>query len=180
MDIQVELDGTICIVAALICLTLPMPWVISILAASAIHELSHILAVMLVGGKIYKLRIKGNGTIIDASSMSEFSQLFCILCGPASSMLLLLTANIYPKLAACGFVQGMFNLLPLYPLDGGRALRCISQKLFSQITADRIYSLTEKIIVLILITITTLSIACKKFGIAPAFVLLLLLYRIRS
>ena len=50
-------------------------------------------------------------------------ELLCALAGPAGSLLLAMLP--VPKLALCALIQGMFNLLPLEGLDGGRILGCI-------------------------------------------------------
>ena len=57
--------------------------------------------------------------------MSPGRELICILAGPAASLLLLCLARIFPRVAICGLIQGCYNLLPIAPLDGGRALHCL-------------------------------------------------------
>ena len=55
--------------------------------------------------------------------MPPGAELICALAGPGGSLLLGLAP--IPELAVCGLIQGLFNLIPLMPMDGGRALGCL-------------------------------------------------------
>lgn len=110
--------------AALLLLTLPLNWLMAAAVAAAGHELCHILAVRLSGSRVLRLRIGAGGAVIETEPMTRGRELACTLAGPAGSLLLVLLFRVFPRLAICALVQGVFNLLPLFPLDGGRALRC--------------------------------------------------------
>lgn len=106
-------------------LLLPLDWALSAFAAALIHELSHASAIILSGGEIDSLIIRPGGALMHVSAMGKGTEAFCAAAGPAGSFFLLAFSGILPKLAVCGLLQGLFNLLPFYPLDGGRLLACL-------------------------------------------------------
>ena len=93
--------------------------------ASAIHEVFHMLSIIIFKGRIYDVYIDATGLVIYAENIPFPKSIICTLAGPAGSLLLILLSEYIPILSVCGAIQGLFNLLPIYPLDGGRALYLI-------------------------------------------------------
>ena len=111
------------ILAALLLMILPLDWYMSVLIASLFHEMCHILSVYLLNGRLLTIKVRCMGCTIEAAGLGEWRQFLSILAGPLGSFSLLILYRIAPKLAICGFIQGIFNLLPFLHLDGGRLLR---------------------------------------------------------
>ena len=84
-----------------------------VLSAAALHELGHLAALRLLGGAVTALRISVFG-----------AELAAVLAGPLTNLLagLALARLGYPAAAGAHLVLCAFNLLPVRPLDGGRAL----------------------------------------------------------
>lgn len=135
---SVEVSAGACVWGALLLLTVPLNWVAAAVVAAVFHELCHCLAIWLMGGKIYQIRIGGGGTAIDMGALTTGNELLAALAGPFGSFLLLLFAHSFPRLALCGMVQGMFNLFPVYPMDGGRILSCGLDLVLPPGTADAV------------------------------------------
>lgn len=161
------MDGWTGIWLALLLLTLPLRWTGAFLLAVLLHELCHGLAVYLLGGKILELRATPTGMVMAVSELSPVREMLCAFAGPAGSFTLLLFLSVFPELALCGFVHGAYNLLPVYPLDGGRCLKCLIALLFSQQKSERVFRLLQIPLLIILSGAGIFLTFRLKWGILP-------------
>jgi stage IV sporulation protein FB len=98
--------------------------------AAALHELGHYIPLRLMGGRVALLEFHGGG--IDMSSVQPMGytrELLTVLGGPFASLAfaLIFSLNdgmINGQMPIAGMLlsHGLFNLLPVRGLDGGRAL----------------------------------------------------------
>lgn len=109
---------------ALLLLTVPIDWLTAASLAALFHELCHIGMILALGGRITHMTLSPSHAEIHTGPLEDGQELLCALAGPVGSFSLVILSRWLPKTAFCGVIQGMFNLLPIYPLDGGRALRC--------------------------------------------------------
>lgn len=158
--------------AALLLLLLPLRWVISALIAALIHEFGHYCGARLAGGSVHCLRFGLSGAVMEASGLDSRAEVISLLAGPLAGLLPLLTLRVFPTLAICGAVQSMYNLLPIYPLDGGRILYRIIQ---SKGGTDRCFRFIE---CAVLILLTTLCVYIRlRFNVSLFLFLVVLLFR---
>ena len=133
---QVSVTPGAWVLAALMLLILPLNWLLAAATAALFHEICHYFALRLCHIPVFHIQICGKGAAMDTAPMGLRQEFFCALAGPAGGLLLLLFFRQIPRIAICAAVQSLFNLLPLYPLDGGRALRCIALRLLPPNTAQ--------------------------------------------
>lgn len=123
--LTIHLDGSFFFFTALLLLMLPLPWILALSLAGAVHECFHAAAIAAFQGEIYSLRLHAGGIQMETNAFTPGKELICALAGPLGSALLLLFVHWLPRTAVCGAIHCAFNLLPLFPMDGGRALRSL-------------------------------------------------------
>lgn len=113
-----------------------------VLSAAALHELGHLTALKLLGGRVTALRLSvfGAEMRVDGAGLSYGKELAAVLAGPLTNLLagLVLAWCGCPAAAGAHLVLCAFNLLPVRPLDGGRALYLAAAWLAGPSTAERI------------------------------------------
>ena len=114
---------------ALMLLLFPLRVVAGIVLAALIHECGHLIAVRLTGGRVLAIRLRAGGARIETTPMEPGREALCALAGPGAGALTIFAWRFFPEMALAGLVQTVFNLLPIYPLDGGRVVRNICCKL---------------------------------------------------
>ena len=166
MRASVQVDPWTYVLGALLVLLLPLNWLLAAVAAAAFHELCHWLCIRLLGGRVFRLRIGPGGAVIETGLSGRGRELLCALAGPAGSLLLVSLCRVLPKLAICAGIQGLFNLLPVYPLDGGRALRCGLELLFPK-NGRRISALAETGLLFVLAGLAVWGAFAFSLGLLP-------------
>lgn len=110
---------------AMMILLFPVTWLFPMLIAALIHELGHYLAVRCFGKRIHCITVGVSGALLETRDLAPWQEFVCILAGPIAGLTPLMVRRIFPAVALCGLLQSLFNLLPIYPLDGGRMLNCL-------------------------------------------------------
>ena len=126
---MVRAEAGFWIVLALMVLLFPFRFLIGVVLAATIHELGHLIAIRLTGGRVRGIFLHGGGARIESGPMEPGHGIVCALAGPGAGALTVLAWRWVPELAAAGLIQTIFNLIPVYPLDGGQVARNICCKL---------------------------------------------------
>ena len=163
------------ILAALLVLILPLSWILAAVLAAIFHELCHLVSIVLLGGSIREIRVGLGGAEIEAELEGNVREILCSAAGPIGSLSLLLFCRIWPQLALCGLIQGSYNLLPVYPLDGGRVLLCLLQMRFPK-QAQYVMKWIKRILyvaIIAFITVISFDFSCGITLMIPAALLIM-------
>ncbi len=141
---RLEITWGFPLLAALVLLVGPGEALPQVVLAAAGHELGHLAALGLMGAPVQRLRLTAFGLELQADTrrLSYGREMLCTLAGPGVNLLaaLLLARGLgcCYALAGANLVLGVFNLLPVQALDGGRALWLGVSYLAEPVTADRV------------------------------------------
>lgn len=125
-----RIEWTFAVYISALILLVPLPLSVSWIIAVLVHELSHYLALCLCGVEVFRLRLRYFGVLMDTGPMTKKQELLCALAGPCGGFFLLFCRRWFPHIAICAFIQSLYNLMPMFSMDGGRALRCALTSLY--------------------------------------------------
>ena len=188
-----RIDLKIFIFVLLFCFTKQLGIYSMIMLFAIVHEFGHLLAGLLLGMKPEKMEIKPYGVSISfkltpkdynkkikKGNVLEIKKMIVAFAGPLTNLLIiiiLLQCNfkIFSQLIMiyANILLILFNLLPIYPLDGGRILQAILHILFGKQKAEKSSNIISFITIIILTIISSIAIYYAQ-NIAIFFIILFL------
>lgn len=175
-----EVSNTFVLFLALCLLTVPVRWIFGWLIASAVHEMFHYISLRCFGANVYKIRIGCGGAVMETGTLTPLEETVCSLAGPIGGMILLLFSKWMPCTAICAFVQSFFNLLPVCPLDGGRAFGKLTCMVIGNVVGEKINLVMETVFLSALIVGSLVLFIHYSMGPVPLLVTLSLFFRNRQ
>lgn len=148
-------------------LMIPFRWLLSWLIAAVVHEICHLMAIHICGLSVGFITIGGFGAVIHMDDAPGRRLALCSLAGPLGGLLLMLAVRIIPRIALCAFVQSLYNLLPIYPLDGGQVVAGLLTPLFSTKTVKSVLMIIKCVVAVVLTVAAIYATAVLKLGIFP-------------
>ena len=143
-----------------------------------IHELGHLLAGLLLGMKpekielmpfgvsiSFKIKVEEYNIKIKKGNLLEIKKILVAIAGPLTNFIIILITNslkidIFKGLMIIytNFLIMIFNLLPIYPLDGGRVLKGILHINFGIRKSELYTNIISKVMVAIITAISSIMI----------------------
>ena len=123
MGRKISIDPLVYPIWVFLLLTVPLKLLLGWFGAAVCHELGHIVAQFILGGSVGNIRVGPTGALIEGEDLGAYKNALCVLAGPVIGAMPMIFTTSFPELALCSFLLTAYNLIPLFPLDGGRVLR---------------------------------------------------------
>ena len=165
---KVKVDPSLFLLLFLFYITKQIEFYVLIMIFAFVHEFAHMICGVLLGFNPNILRIMPVGFIIEFKAPVEeynmkilkanrlaVKEILTALAGPVSNLIIIILSRkvnfniniIYTNLLIC-----IFNLIPIYPLDGGRILNNILKLLLGNVNAMKYtYKVSNGLIILLTI-----------------------------
>ncbi len=190
-----KIDLKIFIFFVLFYLTKQIKLYATIMILCIIHELGHVIMGIIMGFKIEKIEIMPLGLSVSfkintddynkkikRGNVLQLKKIAIAAAGPLTNLLILiivLNTNINLKivsnevLAYANILMILFNLLPIYPLDGGRILKSLIYIFEGSIKSKKYMRIISKAIVILITMMGSIAIMYFK-NVAIFFIIIYL------
>lgn len=185
ITIQIRVNLQIFLFVIIFALTHQIEIYALIMLFAFIHELGHLLAGIFLKLKPKELSIMPFGISITFETygykkLIEIKKIIIAIAGPLTNILIAIIAaylnintNLKEMIIYSNMLIATFNLMPLYPLDGGRILKGIIRLKKSEIKADDIVNKISNYIIILFTAISSIAILYLK-NFAILFILIYL------
>lgn len=139
-----------------------------------IHELGHMIAGLILRLKPKSLSVMPLGICItfetyEYKKLIEIKKIIIAIAGPLINLIICIIASILHISAETkqliiysNILIALFNLIPLYPLDGGRILKGIIRLKYEEIKSDEIVNKISNMLIILLTGISSIGILYLK------------------
>lgn len=160
-----------------------------------IHEVGHILAGIILGFKLSSIEIMPLGLKVSfnvesnnynnkilKANMLTIKKLIIAMAGPITNLLFVIIYLIFDidflfiqreEIIYSNILIGAFNLIPIYPLDGGRIIKCLIHIFLGLKKAYKYTNLISNITIIVFSIVTSISILFYK-NMAVVFIIIYL------
>ncbi len=147
---------------------LPLRWCARLALTVTVHELGHVAALILCGAQVCGLRMEGCGLVLRCTpTEGALRTVTAALAGPAAGagLFCILRGLGYIACAELSLLFSCVNLLPVLPLDGGRALYAALSALAGERAAERTLDVLGLVLPVALMVLG-LALFARGFGLA--------------
>ena len=165
------------IIVSLALLVTPVHWVLGWIAAVFFHEFFHYVALQICKVPVLGITVGAFGADIQTGAMTIWQEIIAALAGPLGSFLLLFFVRAFPYVSLCALGHLLFNLVPIYPMDGGRVVTGLCVALFGEERGFRCSKIISLSFLLLLICLSLWISFRYHLGIIPILAAVLIILR---
>jgi len=178
MNIKLKLNLNMFLFLLLFFLTGQLEIYALVMVFALVHELAHLICEIILGFKIDIFKIMPLGFSIEfkpvvedynqkilKSNMITIKKIIVALAGPLINLLIVILGaifNIDRNIIYSNLLLLIFNLTPIYPLDGGRILKNLIKIFCGNIKANKYINLITNIFTIILTMTSSIFILIYK------------------
>ena len=148
-----------------------------------IHELTHMILGIILGFKPKKINVMPFGFKVEFKDTKieknkEIKKIAIACAGPLSNLLIMVIAiilNLHKSIIYINLIIALFNLIPIYPLDGSRIIKSILKLKLDDKKTDCIINKISNLTIILLTALSSIIILYIK-NINIIFVLIYLWY----